>query len=138
MVAGFRAWTAQANAMAEKYSGPPTPINFATAKKSVRDVALVDNLEKLYNSSKPSPLTYEWAKDDQDAKLQLIEDAKQELAFTQEMIEDTQKEIAFLRVNKTTRDMSCSDMKEVYPDIADEVEKEIENREWFVDTVTSK
>ena len=53
--------------------------------------------------------------------------------FTQEMIEDTTKEIAFLRLNKTTRDVSVSDMKEVYPDIAEEVEKEIEDREWFTD-----
>ena len=62
----------------------------------------------------------------------MIEDAKASLAFTQEMIDDTTREIAFLRVNKTTRDMSTNDMKEVYPDIAEEVEEEIENREWFI------
>ena len=135
MVAGFRAWTAQADAMAEKYSAPPAPIDFASAKKSVRDVALVDALEKMYKSSSPPAQTYEWSTDDQAAKAQLIEDAKAGLAFTQEMIEDTQKEIAFLRVNKTTRDTSTSDMKEVYPDIADEVESEIEKREWFTDTL---
>jgi hypothetical protein len=52
------------------------------------------------------------------------------------MIEDTQEEIVYLRLNKTTRDMSTSDMKEIYPDIAEEVEKEIENREWFKDTLS--
>ena len=133
MVAGFRAWTAQADAMAEKYAAPPSAIDFATAKTSVRDVALVDALEKMYKSSSPAPITYEWSSDDQAAKNQLIADAKEELAFTQEMIEDTTKEIAFLRLNKTTRDVSVSDMKEVYPDIAEEVEKEIEDREWFTD-----
>jgi len=136
MVAGFRAWTAQADSMAEKYSGPPSAIDFASAKKSVRDKSLVESLEKMYKSSSPPPLTYEWSAEEQTAKSQMIEDAKEELAFTQEMIEDTEKEIAFLRVNKTTRDMSCSDMKEVYPDIANEIEGEIERREWFKDTVS--
>eukprot|EP00584_Thalassiosira_punctigera_P002922 CAMPEP_0172534520 /NCGR_PEP_ID=MMETSP1067-20121228/6850_1 /TAXON_ID=265564 ORGANISM="Thalassiosira punctigera, Strain Tpunct2005C2" /NCGR_SAMPLE_ID=MMETSP1067 /ASSEMBLY_ACC=CAM_ASM_000444 /LENGTH=168 /DNA_ID=CAMNT_0013319323 /DNA_START=66 /DNA_END=572 /DNA_ORIENTATION=- len=135
MVAGFRAWTAQADAMVEKYSSPPAPIDFAAAKASVRDVALVDALEKMYTSSSPPPLTYEWSAEDRAKKAQLVEDAKEGLAFTQEMIEDTQKEIAFLRVNRTTRDTSTSDMKEVYPDIAEEVETEIENREWFKDTI---
>ena len=32
--------------------------------------------------------------------------------------------------------MSVSDMKEIYPDIAEEVETEIENREWFKDTLS--
>eukprot|EP00581_Thalassiosira_minuscula_P006845 CAMPEP_0183704244 /NCGR_PEP_ID=MMETSP0737-20130205/1642_1 /TAXON_ID=385413 /ORGANISM="Thalassiosira miniscula, Strain CCMP1093" /LENGTH=169 /DNA_ID=CAMNT_0025931077 /DNA_START=41 /DNA_END=550 /DNA_ORIENTATION=+ len=135
MVAGFRAWTAKADAMAEKYSAPPSPIDFATAKKSVRDVALVEGLEKMYASSKPAPETYEWSAEDQAKKAELIEEAKAGLAFTQEMIEDCQKEIAFLRSNRTTRDVSVSDMKEIYPDIAEEVETEIENREWFKDTL---
>eukprot|EP00574_Skeletonema_japonicum_P009248 CAMPEP_0201722964 /NCGR_PEP_ID=MMETSP0593-20130828/7158_1 /ASSEMBLY_ACC=CAM_ASM_000672 /TAXON_ID=267983 /ORGANISM="Skeletonema japonicum, Strain CCMP2506" /LENGTH=169 /DNA_ID=CAMNT_0048213989 /DNA_START=24 /DNA_END=533 /DNA_ORIENTATION=+ len=135
MVSGFRAWTAQADAMAEKYSAAPGPIDFAAAKKSVRDVSLVESLEKMYTSSSPPPLTYEWSKEDQDAKAQLIEDAKAGLAFTQEMIEDTEKEIAFLRTNRTTREISTSDMKEIYPDIAEEVEKEIEDRQWFKDTL---
>jgi len=111
MVAGFRAWTAKAETMAEKYSAPPAPIDFAAAKKSVRDVPLVEALEAF------------------------IEDAKAGLAFTQEMIEDCEREIAFLRMNKTSRETSISDMKEVYPDIADEVETEIEKREWFKDTL---
>lgn len=135
MVAGFRAWTAQADAMAEKYSAAPSPIDFASAKKSVRDVSLVESLEKMYTSSSPPPLTYEWSKEDQAAKAQLIEDAKAGLAFTQEMIEDTEREIAYLRTHRTTRETSTSDMKEIYPDIAEEVEKEIENREWFKDTL---
>ena len=116
MVAGFRAWTAQADAMAEKYSEAPSPIDFASAKKSVRDVSLVESLEKMYTSSSPPPLTYEWSKEDQEAKAQLIEDAKAGLAFTQEMIEDTEKEIAYLRTHRTTRETSTSDMKEIYPE----------------------
>ena len=135
MVANFRAWTAKADTMSEKYSAAPTPIDFATAKGKVRDGSLVDALEKLYASSSPPAETFEWSADDKAKKAQLIEDAKESLAFTQEMIEDTQKEISFLRVNKTTRDTSANDMKMIYPDIADEVEDEIEKREWFTDTL---
>ena len=135
MVAGFRAWTAKADAMAEKYSAPPSPIDFASAKKSVRDVSLVEALEKMYSSSSPPAETYEWSAEDQAAKAEQIEDAKSGLAFTQEMIEDTQKELAYMRVNKTSRDTYVSDLKEVYPDIAEEVETEIEERKWFKDTL---
>lgn len=135
MVAGFRAWTAKADAMAEKYAAPPSPIDFAAAKKSVRDVALVDALEKLYSSSSPPPETYEWSAEDKAAKDKLIAEAVEGQAFNQEMIEDTEREIAFLRTHRTTRDVSTNDMKDVYPDIAEEVETEIENREWFKDTL---
>ena len=135
MVAGFRAWTAKADTMATKYAAPPTPIDFATAKKSIRDTSLVESLEKLYSTSKPAPLTYEWSSEDRASKAQLIEDAKAGLAFTQEMIDDTTREIAYLRVNRTSRDTSVSDLKEIYPDIAEEVETEIEKREWFKDTL---
>ncbi|KAL3768549.1 hypothetical protein ACHAWO_011504 [Cyclotella atomus] len=135
MVSSFRAWTAQADAMAEKFSAPPTPIDFAAAKKSVRDVALVEALEKMYKSAKPPAETFAWSAEDQAKKAQLVEDAKADMAFTKEMIDDTEKEIVYMRLNKTTRDMSVNDMKEIYPDIAEEVENEIENREWFKDTL---
>lgn len=135
MVASFRAWTAKADAMAEKYAAPPTPIDFAKAKQSVRDKALVEALESMYKSAVIPPETYEWSSEDQAKKAQLVEDAKSGMAFTQEMIEDTEKEIVYMRLNKTTRDMSVNDMKEIYPDIAEEVEDEIEKREWFKDTL---
>ena len=52
------------------------------------------------------------------------------------MIEDTEKELAFMKKNRLNREMSVSDMKEIYPDIAEEVEDEIERREWFKDTLS--
>ena len=134
-MSSFRAWAAAAEAMAEKYSAPPTPVDFSTAKESVRDKALVEALEAFYTSYTPEPEVHEWSADDKADKAQQIEDAKGRLAFTQEMIDETEKEIAFMQENKTTRETSGSDLKEAYPDIAEEVETEIENREWFKDTV---
>lgn len=135
-VSAFRGWTANAEAMAEKYAAPPTPIDFASSKSAVRDKALVEALEQLYTSNKPPAETYEWSAEDRADKEQLIEDAKERNVFTQEMIEDTEKELAFMRRNRTNREMSGADMKELYPDIAEEVEKEIEDREWFKDTLS--
>jgi hypothetical protein len=57
------------------------------------------------------------------------------MKFTQEMIEDTMKEIEFMKANRTTRETSGGDVLEAYPDVAEEVDREIENREWFKDTV---
>ena len=121
--------------MAEKYSAPPTPIDFNKSKGTIRDKALVENLEKFYTASTPPPETHEWSAEEQANKKAQIEEAKGRLAFTQEMIAETEYEIEFMKANMTTRETTGSDVKEAYPDIAAEVETEIENREWFKDTV---
>eukprot|EP00547_Thalassionema_nitzschioides_P001477 CAMPEP_0194205964 /NCGR_PEP_ID=MMETSP0156-20130528/5113_1 /TAXON_ID=33649 /ORGANISM="Thalassionema nitzschioides, Strain L26-B" /LENGTH=171 /DNA_ID=CAMNT_0038932367 /DNA_START=41 /DNA_END=556 /DNA_ORIENTATION=+ len=134
-VTQFRSWVAAAEIMAEKYSSPPAPIDFASAKESVDDKALIESLEKIYNSSTPPPETHEWAAEDRSSKDAQIEEAKARLAFTQEMIADTEREIAFMEANRTTRETSATELAEVYPDIAEEIEDEIDRREWFKDTV---
>mmetsp|Transcript_6391 Transcript_6391/g.8092 ORF Transcript_6391/g.8092 Transcript_6391/m.8092 type:complete len:123 (+) Transcript_6391:361-729(+) len=121
--------------MAEKYSAPPTPIDFASAKSSVRDKTLIDNLEAFYTSSSPDAEVYEWSADEKAAKLEQIEEAKGRLAFTQEMIEETDAELDFMKTNRVGRDTSVSDMKEAYPDVAEETEKELEERKWFKDAI---
>jgi hypothetical protein len=121
--------------MAEKYSAAPSPIDFTTYKSSVRDTSLVESLEAFYKSAKPEPLTYEWSAEDKAKKMQQIEEAKGRLAFTQEMIEETEAELEFMRANRTTRETSGTDIKEAYPDIAAETEKELEERKWFKDAI---
>ena len=51
------------------------------------------------------------------------------------MIEDCEKELAYMRANRTNTETAATDIAEMYPDIAEETEKEIENREWFKDTL---
>ena len=121
--------------MAEKYSTPPSPIDFAAAKKSVRDVALIDALEQLYKTAKPPVETHEWSAEDKADKETQIEEARSRLAFNMEMIEDTEREIEFAKKYRTTRDTSALDLAEAYPDIAEEIDGEITRREWFKDTV---
>lgn len=121
--------------MAEKYKAAPAPVDFAAAKKSVRDAQLIEALEKLYSSSSPAPEVFEWSAEDKAEKAAQIEEAKAQLAFTQEMIDDTEREIAFMKANRTTRDTSATELAEAYPDIAEEIEDEITNREWFKDTI---
>ena len=134
-VSSFRAWAASAEAMAEKYSAPPSAIDFTSYKSSVRDTSLVESLEAFYKSAKPDPLVYEWSAEDKAKKMQQIEEAKGRLAFTQEMIEETEAELEFMRANRTTRETSGTDIKEAYPDIAAETEKELEERKWFKDAI---
>lgn len=134
-VSAFRAWAASADAMAEKYASAPPAIDFAGYKSSVRDQALVSSLEAFYNSNSPAPEVYEWAAEDKADKLNQIEEAKGRLAFTQEMIEETEAELEFMKANMTTRETSGSDIKENYPDIAEETEKELEERKWFKDAI---
>lgn len=51
------------------------------------------------------------------------------------MIEETEAELEFMKANRTTRETSVSDVKEAYPDIAEETEKELEERKWFKDVM---
>lgn len=134
-VTNFRSWVASAEAMADKYAAPPPAIDFGATKKVVRDKSLVDSLEKFYKASKPPPKTYEWSAEDKASAQQQIDEAKSREAFTAELIEDAEKEIAFLKANRTNREMSYTEMAEAYPDLADEVEEELDNREWFKDYI---
>lgn len=121
--------------MAEKYASAPPAINFASYKSSVRDTSLVSSLESFYAANTPAAEVYEWAAEDKADKLRQIEEAKGRLAFTQEMIEETEAELEFMRANMTTRETSGTDIKENYPDIAAETEKELEERKWFKDAI---
>ena len=121
--------------MAEKYSSPPTPIDFTSSKSTVRDKALIENFEQFYKSATPQSEVYEWSAEDKADKLSQIEEAKGRLAFTLEMIEETEAELEFMKNNRVGRDTTMSDMKEAYPDIADETEKELEERKWFKDAI---
>ena len=134
-VSTFRAWAAGAEAMAEKYSAPPSPIDFAKSKATIRDKSIVDALEKFYSSNIPPAEVFTWSEKDKADKEKQIEEAKARMAFTAEMIEDTEREIAFMKSNRTTRETSGTDIKEAYPDIAEEVEKELEQRKWFKDAI---
>jgi|EP00979_Chaetoceros_neogracilis_P002708 hypothetical protein len=134
-VSGFRAWAATAKSMAEKYAAPPAAVDFVTFKSTVRDTSLVDTLEAFYKVSNPAPETYEWKAEEKAEKLKQMEEAKGRLAFTQEMIEETEAELEFMKANRTTRETSGTDIKEAYPDIAAETEKELEERKWFKDAI---
>ena len=131
----FRAWIASAEAMAAKYSAPPAAIDFESTKTLVRDKQLVEALENFYKSARPPPKIYEWSAEEKADTLKQIEEARSREAFTAELIEDTELEIAFLTENRTTRDTDYAMIAEAYPDIAEEVEDEIDNREWFKDTI---
>jgi hypothetical protein len=134
-VSTFRAWAASAENMAEKYAAPPAVIDFSGFKTSVRDTSLVESLEAFYKASNPAAETYEWKAEEKAEKLSQIEEAKGRLAFTQEMIEETEAELEFMKANRTTRETSGTDIKEAYPDIAEETEKELEERKWFKDAI---
>ena len=134
-VSAFRAWVSSAETMAEKYSSPPTPIDFASSKSSVRDTSIVEELETFYKSNTPPAEVYTWSEEDKADKATQIEEAKGRLAFTLEMIEETEKELAFMKSNRTTKETSGVDIMDAYPDVAEETEKEIEERKWFKDSM---
>lgn len=134
-ISQFRAWLASADAMAEKYSAPPSAIDFASYKEKIRSKDLVENLEKFYSSASPRAEKHEWTKDDQEAKAKLIEDAELEREKVLADIKYYKDRYAVLQANRTTRDTTAAQLREIYPDIAKEIDEEIDNREWFKDVV---
>jgi len=131
----FRAWIASADSMAEKYSGPPAPIDFAAVKEKVRAKDLVESLEKFYATAQPPAETFAWSDADKAEKLNLIEEAK---ADREKVVSDMtyyKDRLAVLKTNRTTRDTTATQLREIYPDIAKEIDEEIEKREWFKDVV---
>eukprot|EP00591_Stephanopyxis_turris_P009006 CAMPEP_0195528560 /NCGR_PEP_ID=MMETSP0794_2-20130614/30737_1 /TAXON_ID=515487 /ORGANISM="Stephanopyxis turris, Strain CCMP 815" /LENGTH=209 /DNA_ID=CAMNT_0040659715 /DNA_START=42 /DNA_END=671 /DNA_ORIENTATION=+ len=131
----FRAWVANADAMAEKYSGPPSSIDFASAKDSVRAKDLIDNLDKFYASAEPQATPEEWSAEDKASKAQLIDEAKADREKMLDDISHYKENLALMKANRTTRDTTGEDVRALYPDIAKEVDDEIDNREWFKDVI---
>merc|ERR1740136_564128 len=57
------------------------------------------------------------------------------MSFTQDMLDETESELEFMTANKTTLDSDGTDVKDAYPDIAEETERELEERRWFKDAI---
>jgi hypothetical protein len=131
----FRSWVATADSQAEKYAAPPGPVDFASAKKSIRDKELVEFLEKFYTSAEIPPEVHEWDQADKDFKLAHMDQVKEQAAVYAELKEDTIKEIEFLKSTKTTEETTIHDLMCNNPTIHEEIEDEIERREWFKDLV---
>lgn len=130
----LRAWVSMADSMAEKYTTDPTPIDFASAKKSVRDTELVSMLESFYTSNSPAPETYEMSAEEKTKSDETIAYLTELDAANKELLPVLEKEIDFFTTTRTTKDTTVFDMKVNYPLIHEEIEDELENREWFKDT----
>lgn len=129
----FRSWVATADAQAEKYKVAPTPIDFKAAKDAVRDKELVGFMEEFYKSAKLRPETYSWDPAERDFKIAHFEQVKEQAQVYKEIKEDTLKEIEFLKSTRMSDDTTVYDLMCNNPTIHEEIEDEIERREWFKD-----
>ena len=129
----FRSWVATADAQAETYKDPPTPVDFSAAKSSVRDKELIDTLEQFYKSAKVPAETFEWDAADKQAKEAHFATVKEQAAFYAELKEDLIREIQFQKSTRTTEKTTVYDLMCNNPTIHEEIEDEIERREWFKD-----
>jgi hypothetical protein len=120
--------------MYEKYQAPPAPIDFATTKKSVRDGGLVDVLESFYKASKPPAETYEMPLEETTKSEETIAFLKEADKLNKEFLPVIEKEIAFYETTRTSVDTTMYDAFVNFPSIHEEIEDELERREWFKDT----
>ena len=137
MAAGYnklRSWVATAESMAEKYKEAPAPIDFNKAKQSVRDKDLIASLESFYKTSQPPPETYEMPASEIQDSVETIAYLKELDALNKEMLPIVEKEIEFYEHARTTSETTVFEMRVNYPLIHEEIEDELERREWFKDT----
>jgi hypothetical protein len=124
---------ATADALAEKYQAAPSPIDFAAAKKAVRDQELVTFMEEFYKTAKAPAETHEWNQEDKDLKVAHFEKVKEQAYVYYELERDTLKEIEFLKSTRTSADTTIHELMCNNPTIHEEIEDELERREWFKD-----
>lgn len=121
------------DALFEKYQTLPTPINFEEAKKTVRDKELVGILESFYKSTVPAPETYvmpEAEKLETDESIAYLTELE---SVHKEFLPVLEAEIEFQLATRSTMDTTVFDMKVNHPLMHEEIEDEIEKREWFKD-----
>jgi hypothetical protein len=118
----------------EKYQQPPSPVDFESAKKNVRDKELVSALEAFYKSTTPPPETFAYPDSERELDDAKIAYAKEIDTFHQEYLPVLKAELDFQVNNRSTMDTTVTDIKMNYPLLHEEVEDELERREWFKDT----
>ena len=130
----LRSWVAMSDSMYEKFTAPPGPVDFEKAKKSVRDKELINSLEAFYATSTPPIETFAMPESEIVEAAENLKLVTEVDALFKEFIPVLEKEIEFLKVNKITMETSQYELKCNYPLIHEEIEDEIEAREWFKDT----
>jgi hypothetical protein len=135
VASSFRAFVGEAEHLAETYNKLPDPVDFITAKSTLRNTELVQALESFYQNSQPPVVTYEWPEEDKAKRLKKIEEAKEFMQLRNELMENAERELEFLKANRFNDDTTAYDIAIVHPEIWDEIQDELDRREWFKDVV---
>lgn len=130
----FKAWVGMTETMYEKYHKPPPPVDFAPAKKTIRDKVLVEALESFYKSYQPPPEIHQMPETEKDSQVETLEMLKEADAMHKELIPVLEAEIDFLQKSRVTVDTTVFDLEQNYPLIHEEIEDELDQRDWFKDT----
>jgi hypothetical protein len=121
----------------QKYQAPPsTPVDFKA--KKIRDTELVKMLESFYTTAKPPTKSYAMSAEDVQSTEDRIAYLKELHVLHQEFLPVLQAEIDFQQNNRTTADTTMVDMQMNYPLIHEEIENELEARQFFKDTGIGK
>jgi hypothetical protein len=129
----LKAWVAMSESLAEKYQSPPPPVDFVAAAKNVRDQDLVKQLQTFYQANQPPPEKHVMTDEERARSAENLAYLKELDALHKEFVPVMQEEINFMVKNRTTVDTTIHDWMVAYPAIHEEIEDELERREWFKD-----
>jgi hypothetical protein len=130
----LRSWVAMADSMFETYKAPPAPIDFTKANKSVRDKAFVSTLESFYKSNQPPVETHVMPESEIQHSEETIAYLKELDTLNKEFLPVLEKEIEFYETTRTTKETTVFEMRVNYPLIHEEIENELEDRDWYKDS----
>lgn len=131
---GLRAMHAEIMKMKATYGNDPAPIDFA-AYKTKMDPEVVKQVEESYNAM-VYPSTAEFEATSPEAKASMkkhLEDIDAAIKETEDVIVDLKSKMAALEAKKTTIDTTAQDYLDRFPELEDEIDKEIHNHEWAKD-----
>lgn len=120
----------EVQSLATQYAAPPTALDFTKYKDSIKtNRDLVEQLEKFY---KANITTVALAKEslspeeklEDEAFLQEVQTVSAQYA---ELIQMWEKEITLLEENKVSKTTTLAQLYEVYPEIAEELEDDMDD-----------
>eukprot|EP00942_MAST-04A_sp_MAST-4A-sp1_P009560 g9560.t1 len=115
------------NAAAKMYEGEVAAIDFAGYRKDISAPGIVDEFEVQIKLSESTVA-------DMNAKMdQILADASTMREESVSRLAELESMIAEAEANKTTRDTTIDEVLARYPHIAEEIDDEIENHQWWKD-----
>ena len=132
-VARLRDLHGEINAEEKKFGGEPAAIDFDSYRASISSPGIVDEFEKAYNGLAFPTYPNESAPESMAAFDAILESAASTTDASAARLAELESMIAEAETSKTTADTTVEEVLNRYPEIAKEIDEEVEQHLWWKD-----